>query len=512
MAGEPIADLGKGGLNTDTPPMILAPNQFTDCLNARFTDNSVQTINGETTHRVITSAPNYGIHWRRPDQGYNIFAKNGTIYRVDAAGSQSTMLLSGDAQYNNSDWQGTLFNGGYAVVINNGKSTPLYCLYNDPVAGSTFQPLPNWNYLAGLTVFAKVVRSLNYSLVAANLTLTQDGTTTFAPGTIRVSVQAGTGSIPNIWAPGLTTDTADEFELSSTSPVLDMAELRGNMFVYSSDSISILTIGATTRVQPYSKSYGILSTDCVVEFDGRHFVVDRNDIYIHNGSGAIDSIADFRIKDYFFDNLNQSQIDKVHVVRDSRHKEIWLCYPKGSSTLCNEALIYQYKTNTWTKRQLGNTSWAFVGPANESSAWQYGKDVVYMTTDGNQTLKTDDNYLMWNGTTLAPFLSYVEKKQLNTGDIMGSTIVNSIYPVFDKVPLTSAITIRVIGQNNYIEEHDLSTAGIRDTFVFLPNLVTAQGYKVDPRVDGRVLNYRIEALDYWRLGTILINAAAASRR
>jgi len=89
---EAIADLGKGGLNTDLPPMITAPNQFTDCLNVRFDDNAVQTITGETTHRVVTSAPNYGIHWRRPDQGYNIFAKNGTIYRIDSAGPTNDQL------------------------------------------------------------------------------------------------------------------------------------------------------------------------------------------------------------------------------------------------------------------------------------------------------------------------------------------------------------------------------------------------------------------------------------
>ena len=56
------------------------------------------------------------------------------------------------------------------------------------------------------------------------------------------------------------------------------------MYVYSSDSIHVLSIkGGTSVVQPYAKGYGILNTNCVVEFDGRHFVVDRNDIYTHTG-------------------------------------------------------------------------------------------------------------------------------------------------------------------------------------------------------------------------------------
>jgi len=506
---EQIKDLGKGGLNTDLAPVIVPMNTFTDVMNVRFDDDSVQTITGETTSRVVAIGPDYGIHWRRPDQGYNIFAKNGNIVRVDSAGSASSMFTSGDALYNNSDWQGTTFNGGFAIILNNGMTTPLYCLYGSATAGSSFQPLPGWNYIGGLTVTAKVIRSLNFSLVAANLSLTQSGITTYAPGTIRVSVQAPTGNIPQVWQPGTTTDTADEFELSSTSPVLDMALLRGNMFVYSSDSINILSIGNISKVTNYSNSYGILNTDCVCEFDGKHFVVDRNDIYIHNGSGEINSLADFRIKKYFFSNLNTNAIDKVHIVKNPFYKEIWICYPKASSTVCTEALIYNYKNNTWTKRSLGNVTYAFSGPANASNQFQYGKQVVYMTTNTTQTLITNDAYQMWNGTALAGFTSYVEKRKLNTGDTTGSALISSIYPIFDMVPVDANITISVIGQSNLISTPAYTSA---DQFIFQPSNDKAQGYKVDPRVNGRLLNFRISSTNYWRLPIIAFDVRPADRR
>jgi len=513
----PIEQLGKGGLNTDLPPMIVPQNTFTDVLNVRFDDEAVSTITGESIYRTVSISPDYGIHWRRPDQGYNIFAKDGNIVRVDAAGNQSTMYTGTGGSYTNSDWQGTLFNGGYAIVLNNGRTTPIYCLYGDINAGSAFLPLPNWNYLANLTVTAKVVRSLNYSLVAANLTIADStsGLTTYAPSTVRVSVQAATGAIPSVWQPGTTTDTADEFEINSTSPILDMAELRGNMFIYSSDSISILSIGINgTRVVPYSRSYGILSQDCVCEFDGKHFVVDRNDIYLHNGSGNIESLADFRIKKYFFNNLNKNAIDKVHVTRHAYYKEIWINYPKGSSTVCSEALIYNYKNNTWSKRQATNMTYSFFGPANVSNTFQYGKEVVYFTTNTTTTLVESSGYQMWNGTALASYTSYVEKKKLNSGDVTGSSLITALYPVFDTVPNDSNITIRVVGQNNYVKDVDLSVDDplLKDTFTFLPNNDKSQGYKVDPRVNGRVLNYRITATNYWRLAMMALDAKPADRR
>jgi len=504
-----VTQLGSGGLNKDVSPMLLPPNIFTDVKNVRFRNQSAETITGEILGRTLPVAADFGIHWRRPDQGYNIFAKNGYIYRVDSAGNVSNMLSSNDAQYNNSDWQGTAFNGGFAIIINNGKSTPLYCLYGDPTATNSFQPLPNWNYAAGLTITAKVVRALNYSLVAANLTINDAGIITYAPGTIRISAQAATGNVPSVWEPGLTTDTADEFELSSTAPVLDMAELRGSMFVYSQDSISMVSIGNQTIVKPYSKTHGILNTDCVVEFDGNHFVVDNNDIYVHNGSGKIDSVADSRIKDYFFSNLNKAAVDKVHVVRDKYYKEIWVVYPKGTSSVCNEALIFNYVNATWTIRQLTNVTYSFIGPSNLNNSFQYAKDSVYMTTNSTTTLVTNDSYQMYNGTTLSNFTSYIEKLKLNSGDIKGSSLITSLYTVFDHTPNGGSINIYVKGQNNY---NDTVTFDSTDMFVFQPDNPKSQGYKVDPRVNGRIMNFKIESNSYWRLPLYDFDAKPVDRR
>jgi len=505
---EQIKDLGKGGLNTDVSPLILPPNVFSDVLNVRFDDNAVQTITGEAAYRTVSIEPDFGIHWKRPDQGYNIFAKDGNISRVDAAGNISSMFASGDVGYTNSDWQGTLFNGGFAVILNNGTTTPLYCLYNSPSAGSSFQPLPGWNYVDGLSVTAKVIRSLSYSLIAANLSITQDGVTTYAPGTVRVSAQASTGNVPLVWAPGVATDTADEFELSSTSQILDMLDLRGNMFIYSEDSINILTIGTVSRVTPYSKSFGILNTDCVCEFNGNHFVIDRNDIYIHNGSGNIESVADARVKKYFFNNLNKAQTKKVHVIRNPEHNEIWINFPKGNSTSCTESLIYNYKNSTWTKRQLANVSYTFNAPQNVGNEFVYTQQKLLFTTTSTQTLITDNSYLMYNGSSFVTYTSFVSKK-LNTGDLTGSSLVSTIYLVFDKVSGSASITIKVLGQNNYINE-PVYTPG--DIFIFLPNDPKSQGYKVDPRTSGRIMNILITSSDYWRMPLLAFDIRAADRR
>jgi hypothetical protein len=515
MPTKQITGLGKGGIIKDIPPVLLPEYAFTDGRNIRFDNESVEAITGEVIYKTLTTLqPDYGVHWERPDQGYNIFIKNGSMIRVDSAGNESSYILnSAEAKYSNSTWHTTEFNGGYAIVFNNGKSTPLYLLYGSASAGLNPQEIPNWNYYSGLVVTAKVIKSLGYSLVAANLTIDDNGSITNAPSTIRISVQAPTGGFPQTWEPGVSTDTADELEINSTSPILDMAELRGNMYIYSSDTIHVLSINTgVTRVQPYSKGYGILNQGCIAEFDGKHFVVDKNDIYIHGGSGSIESIANMRIRDYFFDNLNKTESNKVLVNRNSRNDEIWVCYPKGTSEVCNEALVYQYKNNTWSIRDLPNVTSMFNGPSPEGSEYLYSKERMYMLTGGYNVLLSDQGYSMWDGSSLVPHISYVSREKLNTGETLITSYINSISPIFDKVSESSSVDITVTGQNNFTNEADFSNTSGRDKFVFLPNDERNQGYKVDPRTSGRLLNYKIASQGPWRLALLGIDVSAASGR
>ena len=514
MPIQTVNQLGLGGIIKDLPPVTLATNVFTDGNNIRFDNNSVETIKGETIYSTpLPMNANFGIHWRRPDQGYNIFAKDGRIIRVDSNGNFSNMLLSYDSQYTNSTWDGCKFNGGYAIVLNNGNSTPLYCLFGSSSASNSFQELPNWNYAEGITVKAKIIRSLGYSLVACNLTLEQDGITTSAPSTIRISAQAAPGFIPTVWQPGTTTDTADEFELKSVSPILEAAELRGNLYVYSSDAINVVSIGqAATRVQPYATGYGILNTRCLAEFDGQHFVVDRNDIYTHSGSGGIKSVANFKVRDAFFNSINQNAIDKVYVVRNARNDEIWVHYPTGTSQVCNKVLIYQYRLDNWSFRDAPSVTSSFEGPLPKDSTFQYGQEIIYSTTESSRVFLMDQGYQMWNGSALGSYTSYVTREKLIAGDLSSTALISSIYPVFDTVPNDSSISITVTGDNNYVATPDFSNADGRDTTIFEPNQNDNRSYKVDPRVNGRLINFKISSQGYWRLALLGIDSKPVDRR
>jgi len=119
---------------------------------------------------------------------------------------------------------------------------------------------------------------------------------------------------------------------------------------------------------------------------------------------------------------------------------------------------------------------------------------------------------MWNGSALASYTSYVTREKLTSGDLEATSEIDGIFTVFDSVPNDSSINIAVTGQNNYLAAPDFSNADGRDLFVFQPNEPRSAGYKVNPRVTGRLINYRISSTGYWRLALLGISPKIADRR
>ena len=215
---------------------------------------------------------------------------------------------------------------------------------------------------------AGVIRAFGNLLVAGDLTETDstDSTVTIRrlSGVVRVSDLAEAGAIPNNWNPfaeGVT--TADEFTLSETNTVQDMLSLQGNLYIYTTDSIHAMSLtgnnAAPVAFAPVTDQYGVVSSNIVTEYDGKHFVVGSNDIYLFAGHpGDIASVADTRVREYFFDNLNPIHEQQTFTLLNQGKNEIWICYPtiKSFAGECNEALIWNYRDNNWTIRELNNVT------------------------------------------------------------------------------------------------------------------------------------------------------------
>jgi len=222
-----------------------------------------------------------------------------------------------------------------------------------------------------VTVTAGVVESFGDLLVAGNLT-EKDGSNTVRrlSGVVRTSDVAVAGSIPNNWNPFESgVNTSDEFTLAETSVIKDMKPLQGNMYIFSNDSIHMMkltgNINLPVAFTSVTDEYGCLTNGGVIEYDGKLFVIGRNDIYLFAGNpGDIQSLADQRVRRYFFDNLNPTYEQQLFTILNHRENEIWICYPTLASLggECDEALIWNYRDNTWTMRDLNSVTSGDVGP------------------------------------------------------------------------------------------------------------------------------------------------------
>ena len=99
------------------------------------------------------------------------------------------------------------------------------------------------------------------------------------------------------------------------------------------------------RYDLISSQSSILSSQSVIEYDGVYYWCGVDRFLLYNG--VVKEIPNTFNQNYFFDNLNYDQREKVWVTKVPRFGEIWWFYPSGNATECNNAVIYNTRENVW---------------------------------------------------------------------------------------------------------------------------------------------------------------------
>jgi hypothetical protein len=99
------------------------------------------------------------------------------------------------------------------------------------------------------------------------------------------------------------------------------------------------------RYDLISSQSSILSSQSVIEYDGIYYWCGVDRFLLYNG--VVKEIPNNMNQNYFFDNLNYAQREKVWVSKIPRFGEIWWFYPRGSATECTDAIIYNVRENIW---------------------------------------------------------------------------------------------------------------------------------------------------------------------
>lgn len=103
----------------------------------------------------------------------------------------------------------------------------------------------------------------------------------------------------------------------------------------------------------------LLSTSAVVEYNGRYYWPDLNGF--KSFAGSIEDMPNDMNTNFFYDNVNIAQRQKVWGFKNPRWNEIWWLWPFGMNDECSHVIIYNVAENTWY-----DTTWAVDQKARSS--------------------------------------------------------------------------------------------------------------------------------------------------
>jgi len=127
------------------------------------------------------------------------------------------------------------------------------------------------------------------------------------------------------------------------------------------------------RYDIISSQSSIMSSQSVIEYDGIYYWCGVDRFLLYNGT--VQEIPNNFNQNYFFDNLNYAQRQKVYASKVPRYGEIWWFYPSGDSEECNDAIIFNMREKVWydageamgARRTEGYFSQVFHYPINSGT-------------------------------------------------------------------------------------------------------------------------------------------------
>ena len=194
------------------------------------------------------------------------------------------------------------------------------------------------------------------------------------------------------------------------------------------------------RYDIISSQSSILSSQCVIEYDGIYYWIGVDRFLLYNG--VVKELKNNFNQNYFFDNLNYAQSQKVYAQKVPRFGEIWWFFPSGDSTECNDCIIYNTREDCWydagtadgARRSAGYFSQVFRYPINAGNVLTTQELVFSSTITTNSTTSIE-----------VPITNQIAINQLVTATgIPVDTLITAIAPSatagFYTVTLSNAAT------------------------------------------------------------------------
>lgn len=171
-------------------------------------------------------------------------------------------------------------------------------------------------------------------------------------------VTFGNGGFVGWSAPNDVTGTDDSTNVTQQKIIRGLAVRGGGVpaaLLWSLDSLLLMTFNDPATVLWDFDTIGetsVLSSRGIIEYDGVYYWAGVDRFLSYNG--VIRELPNNMNVNWFYDNLNFEQRQKVFAYKVPRFGEIWWCYPRGDATECTHAVVYNVREGYWYDTELPN--------------------------------------------------------------------------------------------------------------------------------------------------------------
>ncbi len=530
MALIAMENVGEVGIVKDVSPWQLPQNAWSDGNNVRAWQGAIEKIKGYS--EVMTSCPVDPYHVTFLQAGaskYFVVGGLAKIYVHDGTSwTNITRQTTGsDVDYSATaaeGWSSTLIGG--ILVMSNGFDDPQFWALSSgvPSTSNKMADLSNWP----ASTECKSMRSFRSFLVALNVT---ESSVNY-PRLVKWSTEAATQAVPASFDDTDATVDAGEYELgSASSKIVDGLQLRDVFMIYTErETFSMSFVGTPFIFQfrMLSPTVGAMAKNCVVEFDGGHFIFGRSDFYLNSGD-RITPLLPTKMRDHVYGLIDGEYAEKSFCVADYSANEILACFvsSESTSTQVDRAVVWNYANNTFTMRDLPDVAFISAGVidnpnsfttwsaatstwATAAGAWaqSYDKfeDVLVFASPTDTKLYRDRSSNQEDTTDMTSFIERTGLAMTSQGS-PDQTTVKRIKAIWPKMKIDNEDTVDVYVGTQMSTEAAVSWEG---PFEFNPNTHS----KVSCRATGKLYGVKFESSSdtHWQLAGLAFEVEDAGRR
>ncbi|WBS00221.1 hypothetical protein OU994_18035 [Pseudoduganella sp. SL102] len=387
-----IPTCGAAGVVKDLSQHDLPINVWSDARNVRFMNGSAMSFFGHSSVFGETSVvPYHLLPVTISGVRYWIYCGLKKVYAVTSAAGLTTHTnltpqtagVDIDLTGQPNTWTSTVIGG--IPIVNPGQGSPP--LYWDGKTTSRLKTVVAWPS----TMTCKVLRSFKGFLVALNIT---KGASKY-PYMVKWSSPAAPGALPSSWNELDPTIEAGDIDLAEGNDVIvDGLQLRDSFMIYKERSIWRMDYIGVPNVFSFQQvlgTSGAMNRNCIVEVDGWHFVLTGSDVIVHDGQSA-KSVLDRKSRRHLFQSIDVNGFGLCFVFKSTFTNEVFVCYPRVGSTVCDEAMVWNYVDQTVTFKDIPNLHHAECGPAPSGLVQTWDSDSAPWASDSS----------LWGGPDLAP--------------------------------------------------------------------------------------------------------------